>query len=157
MKKLVFKEWIVAKSFFVAMGGYMLRLNGDYKPISADNFIKWQRSGTSRLLRSPVTIPTEPISHSVDILSVELTSGSKLVKAYRLSSHGSAVELSWVSKEDIALRGKADVFLEGIACTQIGWILVQYIVRCARSLATSSLEAPTVAYVVCALFSYSAW
>jgi len=157
MKKLGFKEWTLAQSFFVAMGGYMLRLNGDYKPISAENFIKWQRSGTIRLLRSPVTIPTEPTSHSVDIISVELTSGSKLVKSHRLSSHGSAVELPWVSKEDIASRGKADVFLKGIACAQIGWILVQYIVRRAQSLATSSLEALTVAYVVCALFSYSAW
>lgn len=88
---------------------------------------------------------------------MELTSEPKLVKALHLSSHGPAVELPWASREDIASRGKADVFLKGIACAQIGWLLVQYIARRAQSLATSSLEALTVAYVVCALFSYSAW
>ncbi len=157
MKGLGYKEWTLAQSFFVAMGGYMLNFNGDHKPISAENFIKWQRSGTIRVLRSTETVLSEPRSHSVDSASTELTSVPKLVKALRLGSHGSAVELPWVSKEDIASRGKADVFLKGIACAQIGWLLVQYIARRAQSLATSSIEALTVAYVVCALFSYSAW
>ena len=67
------------------------------------------------------------------------------------------MKVPWVSKEDIALRGKADVFLKGIACAQIGWLLVQYVARRAQTLATSSLEALTVAYIVCALFSYFAW
>lgn len=157
MKDLGYKEWTLAQSFFVAMGGYMLHFNGDHKPISAENFIKWQRSGTIRVLRSTETVLSEPKSHPADSASAELTLVPKLVKAPRLGSHGSAVELPWVSNEDIASRGKADFFLKGIACAQIGWLLVEYIARRAQSLATSSLEALTVAYVICALFSYSAW
>ena len=157
MKDLGYNEWTLAQSFFVAMGGYMLYSNGDHKPISAEDFIKWQCSGTIRVLRSTDTVLSESKSHSVDTASVELTSMPKLVKALHLSRQGSAVELPWVSKEDIASRGKADFFLKGIACAQIGWLLVQYIARRVQSLATSSLEALTVAYVVCALFSYSAW
>lgn len=139
------------------MGGYMLHSNGDYKPITAENFVKWQRSGTIRILRFPETVNTESKLRPVDGASVELTSIPKLVKAPRLSSYGSAVEFPWVSDEEIASRGKADVFLKGIACAQIGWLLVQYIARRALSLETSSLEALTVAYIVCALFSYCAW
>lgn len=96
-------------------------------------------------------------SHSVEGASTELTSNPKPVEALHLGSHGSVVELAWVSKEDMASRGKADVLLKGIACAQIGWLLAQYVARRAQSLATSSLEALTVAYVVCALFSYAAW
>ncbi|KAL9610907.1 MAG: hypothetical protein Q9167_004417 [Letrouitia subvulpina] len=157
MKDLGYKEWTLAQSFFVAMSGYMVHFNGDHKPISAENFIKWQRSGTIRVLRSTDTVLREPKSHSMDSTSIELTSAPKLVKALHIGSHGSAVQLPWVSKRDIASRGKADVFLKGIACAQIGWFLVQYTARRAQSLATSSLEALTVAYVVCALFSYFAW
>jgi hypothetical protein len=134
MKDLGNKEWTLAQSFFVSMGGYMLYFNGDHKPISAENFIKWQRNGIIRVLRSTETIDTP-----------------------HLRSHGSTVELPWVSKEDLASRGKADVLLKGIACAQIGWLLVQYIARRAQSLATSSLEALTMAYIACALFSYFAW
>ena len=157
MKDLGYKEWTLTQSFFVAMGGYMLHFNGDYKPISAENFIHGQRNGTIRVLRFTETVLSEPKSHQVDNAPMELTSVPKLFEAHRLSSHGPAVELPWVSKEDIASRGKADVFLKGIACAQIGWLLVQYIARRMQSLATSSLEALTVAYVVCALCSYSAW
>ncbi|KAF2112619.1 hypothetical protein BDV96DRAFT_648871 [Lophiotrema nucula] len=157
MKDLGYKEWTLAHSFFVAMGGYMLHVSGDYKPVSAENFIKWQRSGTIRVLRSTETTSGESESHLGDSASVELTSVPKLSRALRLDSHDSAVEIPWVSKEDIASRGKADVFLKTIACAQIGWLLVQYCARRAQSLATSSLEALTVAYVVCTLFSYSAW
>lgn len=67
------------------------------------------------------------------------------------------MNVPWVSKEDIALRGKVDVFLKGIACAQIGWLLVQYVARRAQTLATSSLEALTGAYIVGALFSYFVW
>lgn len=134
MKDLGHKDWTLSQSFFVAMGGYMLHFNGDYKPISAENFIKWQRRGIIRVLESTETN-----------------------KAQHHVSRGSVVELPWVSKEDIVSRGKADVLLKGIACAQIGWLLVQYTARRAQSLATSSLEALTVAYIICALFSYSAW
>jgi hypothetical protein len=34
MRDLGYEDWSLAQSFFVAMGGYMLRFNGDYKPIS---------------------------------------------------------------------------------------------------------------------------
>ncbi|KFX92859.1 hypothetical protein V497_08823 [Pseudogymnoascus sp. VKM F-4516 (FW-969)] len=134
MKELGYKDWSLAQSFFVAMGGYMLRFNGDHIPISGENFIKWQRSGAIRVLGSTETM-----------------------EAIRIGSQSTVVELPWVSKEDITARGKADVLLKGIACAQIGWLLVQYIARRAQSLATSSLEALTVAYVICALFSYAAW
>ena len=157
MKDIGYEDWTLAQSFFVAMGGYMLYHNGDHNPISAENFIKWQRSGTIRVLRSMETVRSEPKSHSVDDASFELTSVPRLVKALHISSHGPAVELPWVSKEDIASHGKADVFLKGIACAQIGWLLVQFVARRIQSLATSSLETLTVAYVVCALFSYAAW
>ena len=157
MKDLHYEEWTLAQSFFVAMGGYMLQVNGDHKPISAENFIKWQRSGTIRVLRPPEAVLSEPRSKSMESAAAELTPIPKLVKGQRLSRQGVAIELPWVSKEDIVSRGKADVFLKGIACAQIGWLLVQYIARRAQSLATSSLEALTVAYIVCALFSYFAW
>ena len=62
------------------------------------------------------------------------------------------LELPWVSKEDIVSRRKVDAFLRGIAGARIGWLPVQYIARRAQSLATSLLEALTVAYVVCALW-----
>jgi hypothetical protein len=55
MKDLGYEDWSLAQSFFVAMGGYMLRFDGDYKPISAENFIKWQRSGIIRVDRSTDT------------------------------------------------------------------------------------------------------
>ena len=157
MKDIGYDEWTLAQSFFAAMGGYMLHYNGDDRPISAENFIKWQRSGAIRVLRSTETALSKPKSNSVDSASMELTSIPRLVKSLHISSHGAAVELPWVSKEQIASRGKADVLLKGIACAQIGWLLVQYIARRAQSLATSSLEALTVAYIVCALFSYAAW
>ncbi|KAL8727845.1 MAG: hypothetical protein Q9166_005791 [cf. Caloplaca sp. 2 TL-2023] len=157
MKDLGYKEWTLAQSFFVAMGGYMLHSDGDYKPISAENFINWQRSGTIRILRPTNMVLSEQKSHSVEGASTELMPKPKSVEALHLDSHGSVVELPWVSEEDMASRGKADVLLKGIACAQIGWLLVQYVARCAQSLATSSLEALTVAYVVCALFSYAAW
>ncbi|KAF2738240.1 hypothetical protein EJ04DRAFT_60287 [Polyplosphaeria fusca] len=157
MKDIGYDEWSLSQSFFVAMGGYMVYFNGDHKPISAENFIKWHRSGLIRVLRSTETIAGEPTSNTVENADVEMTVVPKLVKAPKLASYGSEIELPWVSTEDIASRGKADFFLKGIACAQIGWILVQYIARRAQSLATSSLEALTVAYIVCALFSYSAW
>ena len=157
MRNLGYKQWTLAQSFFVAMGGYMLHFNGEQKPISAENFIKWQRSGTIRVLGSTETSLSEPKLHSVDDASVEMTPVPKLIKTLHLAKSGSPVELPWVLKEDMASRGKADVLLKSIACAQIGWLLVQYIARRAQSLATSSLEALTVAYVVCALFSYFAW
>lgn len=157
MKDLGYDEWTLAQSFFVAMGGYMIHFNGDHKPISAENFIKWQRTGIIRVLRSVETLSSKGKSFSVDSTSTELMPAPRFVKALRLGSHGPAVELPWVSKEDINSRAKSDVFLKAIACAQIGWLLVQYIARRAQSLATSSLEALTVAYVVCALFSYCAW
>lgn len=110
----------------------MLCFNGDYKPISAENFIKWQRRGIIRVDRSTDT--SKPLHLPVSV-----------------------VELPWILKKDIASRGKACVLLKGIACAQIGWLLVQYIARRVQSLATSSLEALTVAYIICALFSYAAW
>lgn len=39
MKQLGYKERTLARSFFVALGGYMLHSNGDYIPISAENFM----------------------------------------------------------------------------------------------------------------------
>lgn len=157
MQSLGYEHWTLAHSFFVAMGGYMFCINGDYKPISAENFVKWQRSGTIIVLRSSDTITDRSKSQLAGSAGMELTSIPKLAKARPLDSNGSAMELPWISKEDIASRGKADFFLKSIACAQIAWLLVQYIGRCAQSLATSSLEALTVAYVVCALFSYFAW
>ena len=157
MKDLGYREWTLAQSFFVAMGGYMLYFNGDHKPVSAENFIKWQRTGTIRMLRSTEMLSSQAKLHSVCSASTELMPVPNIVKAPHLGTHGSAVEIPWVSKEDVASRGKADVLLKGIACAQIAWLLVQYIARRARLLATSSLEALTVAYVVCALFSYCAW
>lgn len=157
MKDLGYSEWTLAQSFFVAMGGYMLYFNGEHKPISAENFIRWQRTGSIRVLRPMETLSSGLKSRSGDSTSTGLMSPPRFVKALRLVSHGPTVELPWVSKEDRSSRAKSDVFLKGIACAQIGWLLVQYVARRAQSLATSSLEALTVAYVVCALFSYSAW
>ena len=157
MKDLGYKQWTLAQSYFVAMGGYMLQCGGDYKPISAENFIKWQRSGIIRVLRSTETDYSDPKSQLVDDAVMEPKSIPELVRAPQLTSHDTIVELPWISKEEITSRGKADVFLKGIACAQIGWLLVQYVARRVQSLATSSLEALTVAYVVCALFSYCAW
>jgi len=62
MQDLAYQGWTLAQSFSVAMGGYMLHFDGDYKPISAENFIEWQRSGTIRILRSTETALTEPKS-----------------------------------------------------------------------------------------------
>ncbi|KAL8821928.1 MAG: hypothetical protein Q9191_007209 [Dirinaria sp. TL-2023a] len=157
MKDLGYKEWALTQSFFVAMGGYMADVNGTYKPISAEQFINWQRSGSIRVMRATESVLSRPKVNSVESDSMELTSAPRLLKAPRLSSCESAVEFPWVSREDIAQRGKADVFLKGIACAQIGWLLVQYAARRAQSLPTCSLEALTLAYVVCALFSYAAW
>ena len=157
MRDLGYKEWTVAQSFFVAMGGYMLHVNGEHRPISAENFIKWQRSGILRVLRPMEMFESSSKSDLGDNAPMEMMPVPKLIKAPDLSKHGSAVELPWVSKKDVASRGKADVFLKAIACAQIGWLLVQYVARRVQSLATSSLEALTVAYVVCALFSYFAW
>ncbi|KAL9112487.1 MAG: hypothetical protein Q9227_003329 [Pyrenula ochraceoflavens] len=156
MKDLGYKDWTLAQSFFVAMGGYMLYYKDDHIPISAENFIKWQRDGTIRVLRSTEVMTKVAKSASVDEDDIEMMS-IEPIKALGLSRDGLAVELPWVSKEELASRGKADFFLKSIACAQIGWLLVQYIARRCQDLPTSSLEALTVAYVVCALFSYSAW
>ena len=160
IQSLGYEEWTLAHSFFVAMGGYMICIKDEYKPISAENFVKWQRSGTIILLRPSDKIMGRSKSQSVHSASVEIQKDEsipKLARARPLDSLGVVIELPWISKEDIAARGKADFVLKSIACAQIAWLLVQYIGRSAQSLATSSLEALTVAYVVCALFSYCAW
>ncbi|KAL8998655.1 MAG: hypothetical protein Q9169_002315 [Polycauliona sp. 2 TL-2023] len=157
MKNLGYKEWTLAQSFFVAMGGYMLHSGVEHKPISAENFIKWQRCGIMRILRPTDMALSKEKSPSVECASTEVMPKVESVEALHLDNHGPVVTLPWISEEDIASRGKADVLLKGIACAQIGWLLVQYVARRAQSLATSSLEALTVAYIVCALFSYAAW
>lgn len=157
MKNLGYQQWTLVQSFYVVMGGYMLRFNGNHKPISAENFIKWQRTGIIRVLRSTTAASGGLVSHQADGAFANSTSKPKLVRALPSGSHGLAVEIPWVSNEDIAARGKADAFLKSIACAQIGWLLMQYIARRIQSLATSSLEASTVAYVICAFFSYCAW
>ena len=52
MRSLGYGNWTLAQSFFAAMGGYMIQVNNVYKPISAENFIVWQRRGLIRLLSS---------------------------------------------------------------------------------------------------------
>ncbi|KAK4958726.1 hypothetical protein LTR10_003522 [Elasticomyces elasticus] len=138
------------------MGGYMFNIEGNYKPISAENSIKWQRRGIVTVARCPETIMGKASAHSVGAV-VELVPLPKLTKAHGFHHEGCPLELPWISQEDINARLKADVFLKGIACAQIGWLLVQFIARRVLSLPTSSLETRTVAYVVCALFSYCAW
>lgn len=160
MQELGYEEWTLAHSFFVAMGGYMFYVKGEFKPISAENFIKWQDRGIITLQRPSASViggskeDTENAA-SVDIQMVETK--PTLSRARPLVSLGSAIELPWISKEDVAARGKADFLLKSIACAQVTWLLVQYIGRSAQSLATSTLEAMTLAYVICALFSYGAW
>src|SRR5271156_317817 len=114
MQSLGYKEWTLTHSFFVAMGGYMCCIKGEYKPISAENFVKWQRSGTIIVLKSSSKIMGRSKSQSVDSAGVEIQKDEsipKLARARPLDSLGVAVELPWVSKEDIAARGKADVVL----------------------------------------------
>ena len=158
-----YPEWKLAHSFFVAMGGYMACLNGEYKPISAENFVKWQQSGIITITRPSGLRTGRSHSESMDSASMQMqtihkdSSTPRLMRARPLDSLAASIELPWISKEGMAALSKADVLLKSIACTQIAWLLVQYIARAAQSLPSSSLEALTVAYVVCALFSYAAW
>ena len=163
MKSGGFPEWKLSHSFFVAMGGYMACINGDYKPISAENFVKWQQSGIITITRPSGLRRGRSHSQSMDSASMQIQtipkdpSTPKLMRARPVDSLSPSIELPWISKEEMAARSKADVLLKSIACTQIAWLLVQYVARAAQSLPSSSLEALTVAYVVCALFSYAAW
>ena len=160
MQELGYEEWTLAHSFFVAMGGYMFYVKGEYKPISAENFIKWQDRGIITVQRPSASFMSGSEKHTEDAASVDIQmveTKPTLSRARPLGGLGSAIELPWISKEDVAARGKADFLLKSIACAQVTWLLVQYIGRSAQSLATSTLEAMTVAYVICALFSYGAW
>lgn len=128
MQSLRYEEWTFAHSFFVAIGGYMLCIKGEYKPISAENFVKWQRSGTITVLRPSGKIMCRSKSQSGHSASVEIQmdeSIPKLARAQPLDSLGAAIELPWISKQDLVARGKADFFLKSIACAQIAWLLVQ--------------------------------
>lgn len=156
MRSLGYTNWTLGQSFFAAMGGYMLYHNGEHKPISAENFINWQRQGIIRLLRSSEVVMNDQKSSPTEDEDIELMA-IRPVKALHLPRHGLPVELPWVSEAELASRSKADVLLKSIACVQITWLLLQYIARRAQNLPASSLEALTVAYVVCALFSYAAW
>ena len=163
MQRGGFTEWRLSHSFSVAMGGYMACINGDYKPISAENFVKWQQCGIITITSPSGLRRGRSHSQSMDSASMQMQttqkdqSAPKLMRARLLDSLAAPIELPWISREEMAARSKADVLLKSIACTQIAWLLVQYVARSAQSLPSSSLEALTVAYVVCALFSYAAW
>ena len=160
MQRRGYEEWTLAQGFFVAMGGYMACINGQYIPISAENFVNWERSGVIIVLRSPsrTMVKSNPqVTEDDGMEAQKYDTISKLPRARPVESLGAGVELPWISKEDLTARSKADFFLKAIACAQISWLLVQYVGRATQSLANSSLEALSVAYIVCALFSYCAW
>jgi hypothetical protein len=159
MHDLGYKNWGLGQSFFVVMGGYMFHVNDEYKPISAENFVKWQRRGTLMMLRPSVKNKHGAQSQSEDATSAkaETVEIEPIKETVPHADVPAPIDLPWISEQDVTQRGKADFLLKSIACAQVTWLLVQYVARAIQSLAISSLEALTVAYVVCALFSYGAW
>ena len=158
MKKASFEKWTVKHGFFVAMGGYMLSDGQIRRPIPAESFIKWHRDG-NLVVQEPHEVFSAASLSQPNPLAVEAdkAEAAALNVDSSLNHTNDTVRLPWISEIDIEDRGKADYFIKAIACTQIVWLVVQYIGRVNQSLARSTLESITIAYVVCALCSYFAW
>ncbi|EAW14590.1 uncharacterized protein ACLA_076300 [Aspergillus clavatus NRRL 1] len=62
-----------------------------------------------------------------------------------------------LKREEIEDRAKADALAKLFAVLQSGWVMINILARAAYHLPISPLEIATVAYVVCAAFSYGLW
>jgi hypothetical protein len=62
--------------------------------------------------------------------------------------------LPYITRGEIDDKSKGDVFVRLIAIGQIGWIVIQIIVRGARGLPISQLEIAVVAFAACAISMY---
>jgi hypothetical protein len=158
MENASFKKWTIKHSFFVAMGGYMLSDGQICRPIPADSFIKWHRDG-NLVVQEHYEVSSVPSSSQPHPSTVRADKADAAAPNFDSSSNqmDDTIRLPWISEIDIEDRGKADYFIKAIACAQIVWLVVQYIGRVHQSLARSTLESITIAYVVCALCTYFAW
>ncbi|KAL7812696.1 hypothetical protein V8C44DRAFT_329024 [Trichoderma aethiopicum] len=62
-----------------------------------------------------------------------------------------------ISVEEIKDKSKTDGSGKLICCIQVGWMVVQAIVRVAVGLPITPLETNTIGHVVCALINYALW
>lgn len=68
-----------------------------------------------------------------------------------------SVTMPETKKEDIADKSKGDGWTKAIVCLQTAWFLLQCLGRAITSLATTTLELSTVAFVLCSLATYHFW
>ena len=62
--------------------------------------------------------------------------------------------LTRLTEEQLDDLNKGDALVKLIVIVQIGWLVVQLIVRIKRDLASTQLEIFTLAFAICSLFSY---
>ena len=82
---------------------------------------------------------------------VWMLDGPQLLLARQL---GIIDRLPRLTEEQLDDRNKGDALVKLIAIVQIGWLVVQLIVRKVRNLASTQLEIFTLAFAICSLFTY---
>ncbi len=69
-------------------------------------------------------------------------------------SRGIIEHLPDISEDEVDDRNKGDFLVKGLALGQVTWLVIQLVVRAAKSLPVSQLEILTLAYSACAIVTY---
>ena len=70
---------------------------------------------------------------------------------------GDHLKMPEITKEEIWDKSKADFFAKAVACLQVGWFVVQIIVRAAAGLPMTLLELSTLALLTCSGATFFFW
>jgi hypothetical protein len=64
---------------------------------------------------------------------------------------------TYMQKEDIVDKSRADNLAKALVCVQVGWMVVQVTARVVLGLPVTLLEVNTLGHVLCALVIYVLW
>ncbi|MCJ1379112.1 hypothetical protein MMC17_002212 [Xylographa soralifera] len=149
LKRVGLEDCTLAHGFFLAMGGFYLRLP---EASGSDDRYRMIKYGDLAFLADQgdmngFTGHYDPVKQR----HVEVET------AISISQMPWINELRDVTKDRIDNCAKADPLTKIIGCTQALWILTQVLSRWSQGLAVTLLEIDTIAYVIFAVVAYVLW
>lgn len=140
---------------FLQMGGFRLLCTEEenLKGPIANRPLQYRVSILIRDYRS-YFIPPQFAFHSRDGRLVEGVIG---LESFRALLKKQLIDFPEISKEDISDKSKGDILSKGVALIQIGWFLLQLIVRSRENLAITELELTTAALAALNFAMYLFW
>ncbi|ETS73994.1 hypothetical protein PFICI_13860 [Pestalotiopsis fici W106-1] len=143
------KKYTLAHAMFAEMGGFVVHFYGETpQELGADTSIIDEAGNDDFARRMKAVAKFD--KGKMFIKKAQILDLSQVAKLESIGSFN-------VDEADIKDRSKADPFTKVFALVQASWLVLQSCARKAAGLQITELELMTLAFTVCALFTYILW